>query len=254
MDPPPLRTPTTPLYDDPEFYAAYATLRSQPGRINDVVEQPALRSLLPSLVGRDVADLGCGTGGMSRWALLQGARSVIAVDASDRMLAEARSLGGDPDRLRFVLSDIDRLELEPGSLDVVMSGLALHYVVDFGQLARRIATALRPGGAFVFSVEHPMTTCTSRAWTEGAEGERLHWPVDRYFEEGSRNVRWLGADTPREHRTVATYINAVVDSGLTIACVLEPSPSAADVERWPHLADHARRPAFLIIRADRALA
>jgi SAM-dependent methyltransferase len=237
------------LYDDPLVSLAYGKLRSRPGRPNEVIEQPALRSLMPSLQGKDVVDLGCGSGGQARWALEQGARSVKAFDASEQMIREAIKLGGDS-RSRYEIGRIEDVELPDRSADVVVRGLSLHYIHDVVTVSRRVRGWLREGGSFIFSVEHPIMTCASRQWAEAADGTRQHWPVDRYLDEGPRLVCWLGADTPREHRTVASYMNALIDTGLVIRHVLEPGPDPASLQQWPKLADHIRRPSFLIIRAD----
>jgi 2-polyprenyl-3-methyl-5-hydroxy-6-metoxy-1,4-benzoquinol methylase len=162
-----------PIYDDPFINAAYSELRSQPGRPNDIIERPALQSLMPALQGRTVVDLGCGTGGMSRWALGQGAVSVQSFDASETMVSEAAKLGNDP-RLIYQQSRIEDIEFPVSSVDVVMSGLALHYVRDLATLIHRVARWLKPGGSLLFSVEHPIMTCASRRWTETADGTRLH--------------------------------------------------------------------------------
>lgn len=241
------------LYDDPLVSVAYGKLRSRPGRPNEVIEQPALLSLMPPLQGKDVVDLGCGTGGLARLALGQDVRSVKAFDASEQMIQEAIKLGGDA-RAHYVISRIEDVELPDRSADVVVSGLALHYIHDFVTLSIRVRGWLREGGSFIFSVEHPIMTCASRQWAEAADGTRQHWPVDRYLDEGPRLVRWLGADTPREHRTVASYVNALIDAGLIIHRLLEPGPDPASLQQWPKLADHVRRPTFLIIRADHPVA
>lgn len=90
--------------------------------------------------------------------------------------------------------------LREQSVDLVISGLALHYVADFSSVASHIATALRSGGSFVFSVEHPLLTCDKRQWHTAEDGSRLHWPVDRYLLEGQRRVSWLNRnDIPRYH-------------------------------------------------------
>lgn len=241
------------LYDDPLISAAYDKLRSQPGRPNEVIEQPALRSLMPPLHGKDVVDLGCGTGSLARLALSQEARSVKAFDASERMIQQATKLGDDS-RAHYQIGRIEDIELPDHSADVVISGLAPHYIYDFATLSKRVGGWLREGGTFIFSIEHPIITCASRQWAEAADGTREHWPVDRYLDEGPRLVRWLGADTPREHRTVASYVNALIDAGLTIRRVLEPGPDPVSLDRWPKLADHIRRPSFLIVRADHLMA
>jgi SAM-dependent methyltransferase len=175
---------------------------------------------------------------------------VLRLDSSEPLEMLKGTLGGDS-RVRYELSRIEDVELPDRSVDVVISGLALHYVGDFVSLSNRVGTWLRDGGSFVFSVEHPIVTCASREWAEAPDGARLHWPVDCYLDEGARLVRWLGTDTPREHRTIASYMNAMIDAGLIIRRLLEPGPDPASLKQWPKLADHKRRPSFLIIRADR---
>lgn len=239
-----------PLFDDPSINRTYHELRSQPGHPNDAIEQPAVRSLIPTLQDKVVVDLGCGAGAMARWATQQGAASVHAYDASRRMIDEATRLTSDP-RIRYEQRRIEDLDLAADSIDVVMSGLALHYVADFERVANLVANGLKQSGTFVFSVEHLIMTCADRNWVEAPNGTRLHWPVDRYLHEGPRLVQWLGAEVPRQHRTVAHYLNALIDAGLLIRRVLEPGPDTATLKQWPNLADHLPRPSFLLLRADR---
>src|ERR1700751_2593561 len=84
------------------------------------------------------------------------------------------------------------------------------------------------GGTFVLSVEHPIfTALAAQDWYYGQHGERLHWPVDHYQEEGPRQARFLGHDVVKYHRTVATYMNALIGSGFTITHLTEPQPTQA---------------------------
>lgn len=237
------------LYDRPGLFAAYRDMREQEGRLNEIVEQPALRSVLPDPRGRTAVDLGCGAGAMCRWLVEQGAADVTGIDASERMLSEARKLPGPT----YLKADLDNLVLPPERFDLVLSSLALHYVSPIDKLVRQIAGALRPSGSFVFSIEHPIMTCNTREWATGPDGSRQHWPVDRYGDEGRRIISWLGFDDiPRIHRPLARYIAVILDAGLILRTLLEPTPSAEAVARWPRLADQTRRPPFLIIRADKA--
>jgi len=243
---------TPALYDDPAFFAAYEAFRAQDGRPNEVIEAPALLSLLPNPKGLIAADLGCGNGAMCRWLISQGAASVIGFDAAEKMLARARQLTPYSAKLDYRHADLNLITLGINTFDLIVSGLALHYIEDFRGLAAKIAAALRADGSFVFSVEHPVVSCNSRAWICGDDGSRKHWPVDRYLEEGSRHVDWLGfPDVPREHRSVSAYVNTLLESGLSLSRLLEPGPTDADIAKWPHIADHRRRPSFLVIRAQK---
>src|SRR5689334_23213561 len=94
------------IYDNPDFFAAYARLpRSQDG-LEGMPEWPALRALLPSLKDRRVLDLGCGYGWFCRWAHGQGAAEVVGLDVSQRMLERAGEMTA-PDRIVFRQADLE---------------------------------------------------------------------------------------------------------------------------------------------------
>ncbi|MBB4237539.1 class I SAM-dependent methyltransferase [Rhizobium esperanzae] len=237
-----------PLYDDDHLFSAYQDMRSAPGRLNEVVERPAIWSLMPNPENFVVADLGCGAGDMVRDLCAKGARAVLGIDASERMIAEATRSSVHP-AARFLVRPLERLELSENTYDLVVSSLALHYVEPYDKLVDDVRRALKPEARFVFSVEHPIVTCARREWETDAHGERIHWPVDHYAEEGSRMIRWLGLDVPRQHRTVSSYLNVLIDRGFVIEKVLEPVPDDGAIARWPRLADQRRRPPFLLVSA-----
>ena len=145
------------IYDDEAFFQGYADLRAQPGNLNDLVEQPALRALLPPLAGASVLDMGCGAGDLAAYCAAQGAAQVAAVDISEKMLALARETNAHPS-IAYRRAAIEDLAFAPASLDVVVSSFAVHYVQDYAALAVNVACWLRPGGAFVYSTEHPILT------------------------------------------------------------------------------------------------
>jgi SAM-dependent methyltransferase len=239
------------IYDDPTFFAGYAALREVESGLNAVLEQPALARLLPVLAGLRILDLGCGFGDFARKARAQGAASVMGIDVSAKMLAEARRRTEDP-AIRYEQAAIEALAVEPGTFDLAISSLALHYVADYPAAARRVAAALAPGGRFVFSVEHPMCTAMGvYEWHRDAAGAELHWPVDRYREEGRRDTRWFVDGVVKYHRTVATYVNGLIDAGLVLARLEEPPPLPAAVAARPELDLQRRRPPFLLLAADK---
>src|SRR6266571_4300732 len=85
------------IYDNPEFFAGYRALRRSESDLNAALEWPAfLRLLPPSLAGLCVLDLGCGFGDFARAARAHGARAVVGIDISARMLDEARRRTHDP--------------------------------------------------------------------------------------------------------------------------------------------------------------
>lgn len=239
------------VYDDPAFFAGYAELRRTERGLNAILEQPALLRRLPPLADRTVLDLGTGFGNFARYAREHGARRVVGVDVSSRMLAEARRLTMDA-AIEYVEQPIEAYAAERGSFDVVVSSLALHYVADYGAAIASVREALAPGGRFVFSVEHPMVTARAeQAWLLDGNGRKDVWPVDEYAIEGARHTRWFRDDVIKYHRTVATYVNTLLAGGFTLLALDEPVPSAEARAARPELESELRRPPFLLIAAER---
>ena len=109
---------------------------------------------------------------------------------------------------------------------------------------------LKPEGAFVLSVEHPIfTALAAQDWHYGQHGERLHWPVDHYQDEGLRQARFLDHDVVKYHRILATYVNTLIDSAFTITKLSEPAPTRELLDRHPEWQDETRGPMFLLIAA-----
>jgi hypothetical protein len=134
----------------------------------------------------------------------------------------------------------------------VLSSLALHYVERFDIVCQKVHHCLVPEGIFVLSVEHPVfTALAGQDWYYGQHGERLHWPVDQYQDEGPRQARFLDHDVVKYHRTVATYVNTLLDSGFTITKLSEPQPTQELLNKHPEWEDETRRPMFLLIAANK---
>lgn len=240
-------------YDDPAFFANYSNMPRSVGGLAEAGEWQAFRALLPDLRGKRVLDLGCGFGWHCRYARERQARSVVGVDLSESMLARARETTDDPaiEYRRGAIEDID----VAADFDVVISSLALHYVERFDLVCEKVHRCLAAGGAFVLSVEHPIFTArAAQDWHYGPDGERLHWPVDHYQQEGLRHARWMADDVVKYHRTVASYVNALIDAGFQITRLLEPEPPAAMLTERPEWMDETRRPMFLLIAALKATA
>ena len=238
-------------YDDPSFFAGYATLPRSVHGLDGAPEWPSLRALLPPLAGLDVLDLGCGHGWFCRHAAGEGARRVLGLDSSRLMLARAQEANAHP-AVAYAHADLEAAEFPPASFDLAWSSLALHYVERLEALLARVHAALRPGGALVFSVEHPVYSAPSRpGWTKAADGS-LSWPVDRYMVEGPRVVEWLGGRVAKRHRLASTTINAVLRAGFALSHVEEWRPSDAQIAAKPSLAVELERPMFLLLAARRA--
>lgn len=238
------------VYDNPEFFAGYQRLRETGSGLNDVLEQPALRAMIPaSLDGLRVLDVGCGFGDFARKARAFGASSVIGIDVSESMLSEASKKTDDP-RVRYVRMSIEEMDLGDEKFDLVVSSLALHYVEDYRAALRRIAEVLNPGSRFVFSVEHPICTALEeQRWILDEDGKPLFWPIDNYRSEGPRHTKWFVENVVKYHRTVESYVQGLLDTGFSLEGLAEPEPTAESLSLNPGLLLHRRRPPFLLMAA-----
>jgi predicted TPR repeat methyltransferase/uncharacterized coiled-coil protein SlyX len=98
----------------------------------------------------EVLDLGCGTG-LCGPLLRPLAGRLVGVDLSGRMLAKAEARGIYDE---LVQADIvEHLETLTGSVDLIVAADVLIYLGNLAPLFAAAQGALRPGGAFVFTVE-----------------------------------------------------------------------------------------------------
>lgn len=240
------------VYDDPRFFAGYKALRDGDTGLNGALEEPAVLDLLPDMRGCRALDLGCGFGDFCRLARSRGAASVQGVDISQRMLqvARERTVGIGVD---YVHAAIEDFEIPPACHDLVVSRLALHYVRDYAAIVRAVHDGLRPGGRFIMTVEHPLCTALGRGWHRNAHGEDDFWPIDEYGLEGERHRHWFVDDVLKYHRTVETYVNGLLDAGLTLTRLLEPQAPPALIATRPDLLSTTRRPPFLVLAASRPM-
>jgi SAM-dependent methyltransferase len=105
---------------------------------------------------------------------------------------------------RFAAGDLTSLDFRDGTFDLAVCALALDHCTDLCRCVSEITRVVRPGGAVIISVFHPMSAMLGGgAFYRGADGQR---GVVHQIAYG-----------------IADYIAAFVKSGLEIsACVERP--------------------------------
>lgn len=233
------------FYDDNSVFRTYMDRRARPQNPNDTVEGPVFKELVGTVAGLRVLDLGCGAAQYGRELLAGGASSYLGLDGSENMVREAeKALAGTPGQVR--LTDLIAWNPE-GEHDLVVSRLVIHYIEDLGALFGKVCAALRPGGRFVFSAEHPVITSCNRALDGG--GLRQEWIVDDYFVTGERIVDWMGGRVVVYHHTVEDFYGALLGAGFMIEALREGRPSRENFEHEPTYQRRLRIPLFLIMAA-----
>jgi len=236
------------VYDDPNFFAGYAQLPRSVEGLSGAPEWAAVRALLPRIRGTRILDLGCGFGAFDRWAVTEGARQVIGVDISRNMLSRARELAASP-LIEYRTGDLAALDVPERNFDLVYSALAFHYVEDFPRLCAAIRSRLRTGGRLVVTVEHPIFSAPSDDRWREQEG-RSFWPLDGYLDEGRRVRSWFAEGVIKYHRTIETYVSALLDNDFRLVRLIEWGPDALQVAEHPEWARERDRPMFLLLAAE----
>jgi SAM-dependent methyltransferase len=239
------------FYDRPHVFDTYRRKRhSGTASPNQMMEDPALRRELGPTAGLRIADLGCGDASISTDLLAGGCMQYYGLDASEAMVRAARTTVAAADRTGRVRIDVGRLEdfrFPPGSFDLIISRLALHYVDDVQAVLQNCARALSPGGRVVLTVLHPVITSSDASVQDGTAA-RTSWLVDDYFSTGPRQRPWLDDTVTWYHRTVEDYVSALLGAGFSLSALRECAP-----ERDSFGADQAefarrrRTPLFLLL-------
>lgn len=239
------------IFDNDQFFDGYKSIRQHHNNLNILLEQPAMTKLLPNVQDKNILDLGCGYGHNCLNFALNGARHVVGIDISEKMLQVARdeSIHENIKYINMSMTDIVALEY---SFDLIYSSLAFHYVEDFETLANNIYYKLNPGGCLLFSQEHPIVTATFDGkghFNYDSDGNRISYTLSNYNQMGKRKTHWIVDGVIKYHRTLGYIITTLAKAGFRIDTVDEPLPEHWAIEILPTIVKEYLKPNFLIVRA-----
>jgi len=186
-----------------------------------------------------IVDYGAGTGLQTR--LLSGyVKKIVAYEPTKQMrdvFCELTNSNQYPNvSLTNDLEFIDALR----DVDTLICSRAFEHIENIDEVLQRFARILKPMGVLILSLSHPVKF--SGDWIKNNGGDYDFYRIDNYFNEGltlrkrddhSGNQQMEGIST--YHRTVSTYLNAVINAGFRIIRVDEPVPNICEKERLPKL-------------------
>ncbi|WP_167529447.1 class I SAM-dependent methyltransferase [Bradyrhizobium macuxiense] len=187
-------------------------------------------AFIGNVAGKDIVDLGCGNGYLSRTLARSSAR-VTGVDQSGAMIERALCHEAtEPLGIVYHKCSITQLQpLASESIDIAVSNFVLQDVGDYSKAVSEAYRILRTGGTAVFAITHPCFSCGPRRWVFDAEDtprqeEAAHFAVDHYFEETAYIMDdWPGFDpVPYFHRPLENYWRAFKDAGFEVMDFSEP--------------------------------
>ena len=223
------------VYDEGEFFENYKKRRNRPESPNNVIEKPILLELVGNVEGKKVLDLGCGDAEIGAEFLKMGSVSYDGVEGSENMVNQAiETLEGTEGQVH--LSAMEEWDSQAEQYDLIVSRFALHYLADLGEVFQKVHRALTSDGKFVFSVQHPVLTASTKS--AEASGARTDWIVDDYFHQGERAEPWIGKKVIKYHRTVEEYFQLLKQAGFKIEDLREGTPVA---ENFNNESEYNRR-------------
>ena len=196
------------------------------------------------VTGLSVLDSGCGEGRFCRMMAERGAARALGIDLCPAMIGAAQQLAGGRDEYR-VADAQDLGFLQDGSFDLAVSYLNQCDLPDFAANTREVFRVLRPGGRFVIANLHPMRSAVG-TWQKTPGGAKQHVILDRYFDEGERRWKMMGADFTNFHRSLQTYIRGFRAAGFFLDDLIEPTATPENLARFPEIEDELRVPNFIV--------
>ncbi len=187
------------------FAATYEDHRDGRSRYHDLLDDLEVELAGRYVRGREVLEVGCGTGLVLR-RLAPIASRAVGVDLSPGMLARARARGLD-----VVEGSATELPFPDASFDVAVSFKVLAHVPDLARALAEMARVVRPGGVIVAELYNARSVrhLVKRFLPAGRVGGGTERDVYVRFDDREALERALPASCRIEHaRGIRTFVPA----------------------------------------------
>ena len=196
---------------------------------------PATERLLEVRPGEEVLEIACGNGVMARRLAELGAR-VLATDFSAVFVERARERGAPGPgsvgyRVVDATSEAELLALGAGRFDAAVCTMALMDMAEIAPLFRALRRLLKPGGRFVFSLQHPCFNSglfRMTAEEEDVNGEIVDVyavkVIDYIHPRAQKGIGIVGQPEPHYyfHRPLTALLGACFAAGFVMDGIEEP--------------------------------
>ena len=215
---------------------------------------PALMDIMGPIQGKEILEVYCGAGFLSRRFASMGA-TVTGVDSSVTLIDIANEINSrEAVKINYINSESNDLSaIEDSAYDEIICNMGMMMTRDLGGTIAELARLIKMGGRFIFSILHPCFHTPDSCWAGDEDGRFCYRTIDNYFtdtwwtSELASNIR--SGRNKVKHRPLFRYINALGARGFTVRRVIEPRPSPEILAIKPQLEVFNRIPAAIIIEA-----
>lgn len=198
-------------------------------------------------------DIGTGEGQVARALRADGAE-VFAIDPIAAMVVEAAQrdseLPGDQP-MPIAQAGAAAIPFADGSFDAAVACLVFEHIDDVDAAITEVARVLRPGGTFLFLLNHPLLQTPDSGWID----DQVLDPPEQYWRIGPYLIEQATVEEVQKdvfirfiHRPLSRYLNALAANGLLLAQMIEPAPPEAFLAQAPQFRDAATVPRLLVLR------
>lgn len=205
---------------------------------------PSILKLIKGANYNSVLDVGCGSGHISR-VVAKKAKKVTGVDMSSVAIKLADELTNEFSNITYFDQSIELFSKKNKKLKftLAVSNMTLMDSPNLISTVNAVASLLKPGSRFVFSICHP---CFWPHYWEYMDKPWFNYNEEILIENEFRISleKKSGLFTTHFHRPLSKYIECLTSAGFTIDEVLEPLPDLRIEKKYP---EKWKYPRFLLM-------
>ena len=223
------------------------------GGVDPEYEEQIIPLAVSELAGYgQILDVGCGDGQISR-ALYANGSKVLGIDPTQLHIDVARERAGGP---TYELGNASDLPVADESQDAVVACLVFEHIDELDRAISEVARVLKPDGRFSFFLNHPLLQTPGSGWIDDhmVEPPEQYWRIGPYLVE-AETIEEVEKDIYIRfvHRPLSTYLNCLIQHGLVLERMIEPSPPDGFLARAPEYVGAATIPRLLYLRTRKSV-
>jgi len=238
---------TDPWEDHAEWWQREFTDGVDPEYTEQIL--PLIHQHLPT--GGVMLDVGCGEGQVARMATELNDMRAIGVDPAMTQVRVGAARNGGP---VYLQGSATSLAVSDRSIDAAVACLVFEHIAAVDAALAEVARVLRPGGTFLFLLNHPLLQTPGSGWIDDQvlDPPEQYWRIGAYLVEGDTEEQVeRGVFIRFFHRPLSRYLNAASDVGLQLVRMEEPAPPPGFLARAAEYTEAASIPRLLFLRFER---